>query len=65
MMWANWLFWILVGGLVLLMFTRGGCGGHSGHGGPGNDGGHDGHEGTGSGKDAHGTAVNRARGGCH
>lgn len=30
---SSWLVWILVGGLILLMFRRGGCcGGHGGHG---------------------------------
>ncbi len=39
MMWGNWFFWLLVGGLVLWMFTRGGCCGHAGHGGARDDGG--------------------------
>lgn len=55
MMWSSWLVWILVGGLLLWMFRRGGCcgghGGHGNHGGPGGPG-EKGQDGAGSGSRA-------------
>ncbi len=53
MMWGSWLSWVLIGGLILFMFRRGGCGGHAGHGGSaGNE----------EGRDA---ARKPDHGGCH
>ncbi len=66
MMWGTWLFWILVGGLVLFMFTRGGCCGHAGHGGSRDDGGDVARGGTASKKGEGGeTSRKPAHGGCH
>ncbi len=64
MMWGTWLFWILVGGLVLVMFSRGGCGGHARHGKSRNDDGHTGHGGP-VGEGREGDASRKAGGGCH
>ncbi len=65
MMWGTWLFWILVGGLVLFMFSRGGCGGHAGHGGSRNGGGHTGPGGPVDDAKEGDSSRKPARGGCH
>ncbi len=66
MMWGTWLFWILVAGLVLFMFARGGCCGHAGHDGSRNDRGDVGRGGSG-GEKREGAKTSRkpAHGGCH
>ncbi len=65
MMWGNWLFWLLVGGLVLLMFSRGGCCGHASHGGSRDDGGQHGGGSPGTREDAGKTTRKPAGVGCH
>ncbi len=64
MMWENWIFWILVGGLTLFLFRRGGFCGHAGNGGTRNDGMHHGDLGPGTREEA-GKATKPAGGGCH
>ncbi len=64
-MWETWLFWILIGGLVLFMLRGGGCGGHAGHGGSSGHGGHAGPGGPGNGSHEGDAGRKHAHGGCH
>ncbi len=64
-MWETWLFWIVIGGLIVLMFRRGGGGGHAGRGSSLEQGRHGAQDETGHEEHGNHTTRRPAHGGCH